>query len=68
MRPIQMGVGLVGGLVLLGGAKITYYEEALPETLNPLFATSMAEYRTHELMFDRLFYRSPIQNKIKSKI
>ena len=68
MRPIQVGVALIGGLLLLGGSKITYYEESLPETLNPLFATSMAEYRTHELMFDRLFYRSPIQNKIKSQI
>jgi peptide/nickel transport system substrate-binding protein len=68
MRTIQASVGLVVGLLLLGGAKVTYYEEALPETLNPLFATSMVEHRTHELMFDRLFYVSPIQNKVKSHI
>ncbi len=35
---------------------LIYYEEALPSTLNPLYATSMVDFRTQELIFDRLFY------------
>ena len=37
---------------------INYYEEALPTTLNPLYAKTMVDFRTQELIFDRLFYRS----------
>ncbi len=53
---------------LLSAGMVTYYEEALPNTMNPLFATSMVDRRTHELVFDRLFYRSAITSEIKSRI
>jgi len=35
---------------------LSYYEEDLPTTLNPLYASTMTDFRTHELIFDRLFY------------
>lgn len=59
---------LVGASVLLGGATLTYYDEALPTTLNPLFARSMVDYRSHELTFDRLFYRDAVTNKLMSRV
>ncbi len=52
----------------LAGATVTYYDEALPTTMNPLFARSMVDYRSHELIFDRLFYRDAVTNKITSKV
>lgn len=54
--------------VFLTGTTVSYYEESLPSTMNPLYARSMVDYRAHELMFDRLFFRSPITNEIESRI
>jgi hypothetical protein len=42
------------------GDYLTYVETDLPTTLNPLYAASLADRRVHELIFDRLFYRSAI--------
>ena len=47
---------------------ISYYEDALPSTMNPLYAQSMVDYRTAELVFDRLFFRSPITNEVTSRV
>lgn len=58
----------LSGAVLLGGATVTYYEEALPSTMNPLFAKSMVDFRTHELVFDRLVFRSAINNEFNSRV
>lgn len=41
-------------------SSLSYYEEALPTTLNPVYAKTMVDERTHSLIFDRLFYRSAI--------
>lgn len=62
---------LAGGLVstaLLAGSGVSYYEESLPSTMNPLFARSMVDFRSHELVFDRLFYRDAVDNKVKSRL
>ncbi len=61
------GAGLLG-LVFLTGSTVSYYEESLPTTMNPLFARSMVDRRSHELIFDRLFYRSAITNELKSRL
>ena len=50
------------------GASLSYYEEALPTTMNPLFARSMVDRRASELVFDRLYYRSAVTSEIKSRI
>src|SRR5690606_18337544 len=51
-----------------GGSTVSYYEESLPSTMNPLFARSMVDYRSHELVFDRLFFRSAITNELRSRL
>lgn len=58
----------LGVLPLLAGADIGYYEESLPTSLNPLFARTMSDRRSDELVFDRLFYRSAITNELKSRL
>ncbi len=61
-------VGALAACVLLGGGTLSFYEESLPSTMNPLFARSMVDRRSHELVFDRLFYRSAITSEIKSRL
>ncbi len=63
-----MSAGLAS-LALLGtGASLSYYEEALPTTLNPLFADTMVDRRSQELVFDRLWYHDAVTNELKSRI
>ena len=62
-------VGLLSMVAVLStGATVTYYEEGLPMTMNPLFADSMVERRSHELVFDRLYYHNAITNALESRI
>ncbi len=59
----------LAALLLAGtGATVSYFEESLPTTMNPLFARGMVDYRTHELVFDRVYYRSAIDHTLKSRI
>ena len=69
-RPALSGrwLFLLTGLGLLAAADVTYYEEALPTSLNPLFARTMVDHRTHELLFDRLVFRSPINHTLRSRV
>ncbi len=68
-KSLRVAAGLAGALSLFVAAgTVSYYEESLPTTMNPLFARAMVDHRTHELIFDRLFYRSPVTNKLKSRI
>jgi peptide/nickel transport system substrate-binding protein len=60
--------GATATLLFATGASVSYYEEALPSTMNPLFARTMVDWRSHELVFDRLFYRSPLDNSMKSRL
>ncbi len=66
-HPLFAAVGLLG-TVLLGGATVTYYEESLPTTMNPLFARTMVDFRSHELIFDRMVFRSAINNELRSRV
>jgi len=67
LRHVLVGVGLVTAAAL-GTASVDYYEGSLPTTLNPLFGRTMVDFRTHELVFDRLYHRSPITNEIQSAV
>lgn len=55
-------------LFTLTGGSVAFYEENLPTTMNPLFAQGMVDIRTHELVFDRLYFRSAITNDLKSNL
>lgn len=60
---------LAGLLVLLGtGATLGFYEESLPTTMNPLYARSMVDFRSQELVFDRLYYHDPLDNELVSRL
>jgi peptide/nickel transport system substrate-binding protein len=61
-----LGAAALLGAFLALGADVSYYEEAAPSSLNPLFARTMVDKRSQELVFDRLFYRSAITNELKS--
>ncbi|MFT7519333.1 MAG: ABC-type transport system substrate-binding protein, partial [Kiritimatiellia bacterium] len=67
MRHLLIGTGLVGTL-FLGASSVDYYEEALPSTMNPIFSRTMVDFRSHELIFDRLYTRSPITNELESRV
>lgn len=67
LRGIFVGLGLAATLGLCGST-VSYYEESLPTTMNPLFARSMVDKRSHELVYDRLFFRSAITNELKSRL
>jgi len=67
VRHLLVATGLIGS-VLLMGTTVSYYEESLPTSLNPLFARSMVDHRSNELVFDRLFYRSAITNEVRSRL
>ncbi len=60
--------GLALGALLGMGASLSYYEESLPTTLNPLFASTMVDNRSQELVFDRLWFHDPITNELQTRI
>ena len=68
MRHLAVAAGLGAFMLLTAAPTVSYYEESLPSTMNPLFARTMVDRRTHELVFDRLFYRSPVTNEIMSRL
>lgn len=55
-------------LGLLLGSSIAYYDESLPSSMNPLFARTMVDQRSQELVFDRLFYKSAVTNQLVSRL
>jgi peptide/nickel transport system substrate-binding protein len=67
-RRVVGAMGLVITALVGTAGSVSYYEEALPTTMNPLFARSMVDFRTHELVFDRLYYRSPVDNALLSRL
>ena len=67
LRHLFVGIGLFSS-VFLTGSTVAFYEEALPTTMNPLFARSMPDFRAHELVFDRLFFRGSIANELQSNL
>ena len=66
-RSVAVAAGLMSA-TLLTAADVSYFEESLPTTMNPLFARAMTDFRTHELVFDRLYYHSAITNELKSRL
>lgn len=64
-----LGVTLgLATVALSTGASMTFYEESLPSTMNPLFAQSMVDNRVHELVFDRLYFHDPVTNELTSRL
>ncbi len=66
-KHLLVAVGL-GSTALGTGAMLNFYEESLPGSLNPLYASSMVDYRAQELIFDRLYFHHPIDNRLTSKL
>ena len=64
----MLGGVLVGSAVLGMAVDVQFYDEALPITLNPLFATTMVDHRAHELYFDRLYYNDMSDNSVTSRL
>jgi len=50
------------------GSSLSYNEENLPSTLNPLYAASMSDFRSQELVFDRLWFHDAVTNELKTRI
>lgn len=63
-----MSAGLATLAFLGTGASLSYYEESLPTTLNPLFADTMVDRRAQELVFDRLWFHDAVTNDLKSRV
>ena len=64
-----LAAALATGLATMAiAAKLEYFEESLPTTLNPLYASSMVDYRAQELVFDRLWYHDAITNELQSRL
>lgn len=64
----MLGGVLMGSAVLGTAVDVQFYDEALPITLNPLFATTMVDHRAHELYFDRLYYNDMSDNSVTSRL
>jgi peptide/nickel transport system substrate-binding protein len=64
---ILIAAGLCAA-VLTMGQSLNFYEESLPTTMNPLYAKSMVDTRVNELVMDRLYYHSPINNAVTSRL
>lgn len=67
-HPLIFAAGLASTVFLTGAGPVSYFEEALPTTLNPLFAQSMVDFRSQELVFDRLYYHSAVNNELVSRL
>jgi hypothetical protein len=65
-RTLLLAAGLSTALLTTGA--LSFYEENLPSTLNPLFATGMPDYRSQELIFDRLYFHYTIDNRLMSRV
>jgi peptide/nickel transport system substrate-binding protein len=72
MRRPHLSLTLVAGLattvLLTGAGPVSYFEESLPTTMNPMFAQSMVDFRSQELVFDRLYYHSAVNNELVSRL
>jgi peptide/nickel transport system substrate-binding protein len=67
-RPIAIAMVVATSALLGAGGQLSYYEESMPTTMNPLFARSMVDRRSHELVFDRLYYRSSVTGDVVSRL
>ena len=60
LKKSLLTAGAVTLAVIGMGATLAYNEESLPTTMNPLFAASMVDYRSQELVFDRLWFHDAV--------
>lgn len=65
-RSLMLAAGLSAAILSTGA--LSFYEENLPSTLNPLFATGMVDSRSQELIFDRLYFHYAIDNRLMSRV
>ncbi|RME27742.1 MAG: ABC transporter substrate-binding protein [Deltaproteobacteria bacterium] len=63
-----IGAGAVGVAALGTGSTLAYFEESLPTSMNPLYASAMVDYRSQELVFDRLWYHDAVTNELRSRV
>lgn len=63
-----MGAGALGMATLGTGSTLAYFEESLPTSMNPLYASAMVDYRSQELVFDRLWFHDAVTNELKSRV
>lgn len=73
IRDASLGAALNGavalGVAVLGtGSTLAYFEESLPTSMNPLYASAMVDYRSQELVFDRLWFHDAVTNELKSRL
>ena len=68
LKKSLLTAGAVTLAVIGMGATLAYNEESLPTTMNPLFAASMVDYRSQELVFDRLWFHDAVTNELKSRV
>lgn len=68
VKTALLAAGATALALVATGGTLAYYEESLPQTLNPLYGKSMVDFRSQELVFDRLWYHDPITNDLKSRI
>ncbi len=57
---------IAAGLCL--ATEVRYYDDALPTTMNPMFARTSVDFRTADLVFDRLVYRNEITQELQSDV
>ena len=67
-HPLVFVSGMAAIALLAGNGPVSYFEEGLPSTLNPLFSQTMVDYRAQELVFDRLYYNSAVNNELVSRL
>ena len=47
---------------------VVFFDDALPTTMNPLFPRTEVDVRAHELVFDRLFFYSSVNDDYRSRL
>jgi peptide/nickel transport system substrate-binding protein len=68
MRKSLLAAGATVLALVASAGSLSYHEESLPTTMNPLFAASMVDFRSQELVFDRLWFHDAITNELKSRL
>lgn len=63
-----IAAGAVALAALGSGATLSFYEESLPTSMNPLYADTMVDFRSQELVFDRLWFHDAVTNELKSRV
>ncbi len=68
LKHALLAAGAAALALFATGPTLAYFEESLPTTLNPLYASTMVDVRAQDLVFDRLWYHDAITNELKSRV